>query len=275
MPSFTKLFTLFLCTAIPTVLATPTPKPPVLNSLPADCTMNHGFEVCHGNRAGASSESLSARGLTNAQRLARGLPLKPPTRRASARRATTSPSPVARGYIQVVALDRDGNSNDVLGFVSRNRYQNAQYLIQPAIDDSALLVTSDGPYLILDNDPSPHRFVGLVQGREDDSSTLAEGSSNYLYLAASDQTSSGSSPQSIGNAINDAYSGSFTAESAVWTLDPITHRLAAQWTNTDSSRAPTLAFTQGSAIYFTADLNAFQQAHSAPIQRIAFVFITI
>ncbi|KAJ7074288.1 hypothetical protein C8F01DRAFT_1099968 [Mycena amicta] len=224
---------------------------------------------CHGhNSARAAPELFVPRSLSNAERLARGLPLKPPTRPSSARRASTSPIAASRGYIQVLAIDREGNSHGVLGFVSRNLFQNAHYIVQPSIDD-ALEVSPNGRDLVtLNTEGSSHRFLGLVQGREDTSPTLAKGSANYLYLASTDQTPSDAPPQSVGNTINDAYGGSFLAESAVWILDPVSHKLVADWINPDYSPASPIALAQGSVIYFTDDPVAFHRANPAPLQRI-------
>ncbi|KAJ7915468.1 hypothetical protein B0H13DRAFT_1999845 [Mycena leptocephala] len=279
MPSLIKVLSLLALTALSCALASPQPALVVRGTLP-DCTTAPDVEIYlrHSHRRSfheAPSREHVPSSLTNGERLARHLPLKPPSRRSSARRAAASPaaSTASRGYIQVLSVDESGNPIGVLGYVSRTTYENTQYLVQPSIADALLVAPSGDHNLVILNSNTPfHAFLGLVQGREDTSSGLATGSSNFLYLASTEQTSPNATPQNVGNSFNTVSGGPFPAESAVWTYNPITHSLTAQWINPDSSRAPTIAFVQGSAIYFSGDPGAFQQTHSAPVQKIAFVF---
>ncbi|KAJ6547029.1 hypothetical protein B0H19DRAFT_250090 [Mycena capillaripes] len=280
MPSLFKVFSLLALAALSGALAAPHPALVVHGSRP-DCKMTTGFEMCFRNTTRRSVHETPSRkrvpaSLTNGERLARHLPLKPPTRRSSARRVVASPAaaPANRGYIQVLSVDENGNSTGVLGYVSKSTYAHTQYLIQPSVDDALLVAPSGDRNLITLNSDTPSpAFLGFVQAREDSSSGLAEGSSNYLYLASTEQTSPNATPQNVGNSFNAVSGGPFRAESAVWTHDPINHTLTAQWINPDTSRAPTVAFIQGSAIYFSGDPEAFQQMHSAPVQKIAFVYV--
>lgn len=83
--------------------------------------------------------------LTNGQRMARGLPPNPPSRRSrniihsriAARHAAPSPLPCdkKRGVIKVVHAD----SGKCLGYISRNSYDHAQYRYQHH-RDNALVV---------------------------------------------------------------------------------------------------------------------------------------
>jgi hypothetical protein len=69
------------------------------------------------------------RELTNAARLARGLPLKAPGRRftpSRVHRSTTSPGPTVRGYIRVDKADGTGN----LGYLSAHPFSGAQHRYQ-------------------------------------------------------------------------------------------------------------------------------------------------
>ncbi|KAJ7118718.1 hypothetical protein C8R44DRAFT_982481 [Mycena epipterygia] len=281
MPSLFKILSLLALTAVSGALASPQPAL-ALRGMPADCTVTTGFELCSRHNTPRSSHDVPSRervpsSLTNAERLTRHLPLKPPTRQASARRAVSSPAaaaPANRGYIQVLAVDASGNPTGVLGYISKTTYVKTQYRIASSLDD-ALLVGRSGDHDLLtlnSETPSP-AFLGLVQGRDDTSSGLATGSFNYLYLASTEQTPPNSIPRNVGNSFSAVYRDSYPAESAVWTLDPKTHMLTAQWINVDGSRPPTISFSQGSAIYFTADLKAYHQRYPAPVQKIAFVYI--
>ncbi|KAK7035724.1 hypothetical protein R3P38DRAFT_604187 [Favolaschia claudopus] len=245
-----------------------------------NCVANPTLEICHNSRSygrDVSHRDNAPAQLTNGERLARHLPLKPPTRRSSARRASASPSVQPRsnrGYIEALAVDDHGKPTRVLGYVSKTTFKHTQYIVRPSIED-ALLVAPNGEHglVTLNSDISSPAFLGLVQGRGDTPSGLASGNSNYLYLASTDQTSPKAKPQRVKNSFDSVPGGPFPAESAVWTRDPATNILKAQWVNSDGSTPPTLAFLQGSAIYFSADPQAFQQAHSGPIQKISLVYI--
>ncbi|KAJ7702281.1 hypothetical protein B0H17DRAFT_1043504 [Mycena rosella] len=283
MPSLFKIFALLALTAFSGVLAAPQPVFAVRRTVP-DCNVATGFEMCLRSKTTRSLPESQSReripcSLTNAQRLARHLPLKPPTRLSSARRALASPVPASansnRGYIQVQSVDANGNPS-VVGYVSKTTYVGTQYVVSPSLDN-ALLVSPNGDrgLLTLNSDTPSPAFLGLVQGRDDTSSSLAQGSFNYLYLASSAQTSPNSTPQDVGNSFRSAYGEPYPAESAVWTVDPMTHSLTAQWINPDGSPAPTISFLQGSAIYFSGDPEVFHQMFGAPVQRIAFVYVPL
>ncbi|KAJ7168195.1 hypothetical protein C8R43DRAFT_983392 [Mycena crocata] len=285
MPSLFKVLSLLAVAAFSASGALASPQPGlVVREIIPDCTERNGFEMCRRLRRGtprslpeAPSRERVPADFTNAQRLARHLPLKPPSRRSSARRAVQSPaaSPYSRGYIQILSVDGSGNPTSVLGYVSKNTLDHTQYILQSSLDDNALLVgpTGDRRLLTLNSDiPSPG-FLGLVQGREDTSSVLAQGSFNYLYLASTERTSPGATPQNVGNSFSTVYGGTHPAESAVWTIDPETRSLKAQWINPDGSPAPTTPFIHGSSIYLSGDPEAFHQRFAEPVQQIVFVYV--
>ncbi|KAJ7771671.1 hypothetical protein B0H16DRAFT_1514271, partial [Mycena metata] len=220
-------------TALSAVLASPQP---------AVATRTSFNDSKHGSR-GSPSEIPSrehAPGLTNAQRLSRGLPLKPPSRRSSARRATSSASASSarRGYIQVRSVDDNGSpTGAVLGFVSKTTKAHMQYRVESSLDH-ALLVSWGGEHnlVTLNSDITSPNFLGLVQGPGASSSNLAKGSSNSLYLASTEQTSPNATPQDVQSSVNTRSGRSSPAESAVWTVDPNTNSLTAQWINPDQVR---------------------------------------
>ncbi|KAF7353628.1 hypothetical protein MVEN_01047500 [Mycena venus] len=279
--SLLKVFSLLALAAISSTLASPLPAPSLaVRAMLPGCTTANGIEICNNTRRsyheGPSRDRVPA-GLTNGERLARHLPLKPPTRRSSARRAVASPAapPANRGYIQVLSVDDNGNPTGVLGYVSRTTYAQRQYLVQPSIDDALLVAPSGDRNLgTLNSDIPSLALLGLVQSREDTSSGLAKGISNYLYLASTEQTPPNATPQNVGNSFSSVPGGPLPSESAVWTHDPVTHTLKAQWINPDGSPAPTIAFTHGPAIYL-GDPEAFYQAHEVPVRKIAFVFMAM
>ncbi|KAF8130470.1 hypothetical protein K438DRAFT_1999394 [Mycena galopus ATCC 62051] len=179
--------------------------------------------------------------LSNGERLVRGLPLKPPTRRSSARRASASPTlpPANRGYIEIFSVD-DNGSPTFLGYVSR-AMDAQQYGVASTLGEALLVAPSGDRNLItLNPDITFSTFLGLAQ----------DTSSGLLYLTSTQQTSPNATPQNGGNSIPGGFSPS---ESAVWTRDPVTNILTAQWTNPDGSVAQAIAFIEGSAISFSVN----------------------
>ncbi|KAJ7043162.1 hypothetical protein C8F04DRAFT_31576 [Mycena alexandri] len=267
-----KVFSLLAAlTTLSAVLASPQP------ALATRTLLN---DSKHGSRSSPNEipSREHAPGLTNAQRLARGLPLKPPSRRSSARRAmsSASASSASRGYIQVWSVDDNGSPTGVLGYVSKTTKAHMQYRVDSSLDH-ALLVSSGGEHnlVTLNSDITSPTFLGLVQDPESTSSGLAKRSSNSLYLASTEQTSPNATPQNVGSSVNTRPGRSLPAESAVWTVDPNTNKLSAQWINPDASAAPTIAFIHDTNVLFTGDLDAYRQAHhSAQVQRIEFVFVS-
>ncbi|KAG6820087.1 hypothetical protein H0H93_005516 [Arthromyces matolae] len=136
-----------------------------------------------------------ARSLTNARRLAAGLPLKAPMRRherIARSQPSASPMSVARGYIE--CTDQDGNS---LGFVGKDLNPFGEYAVQTDGDETQrLLVTLDldqaatGPIDIqtLNGPDSELPYLGGIRGFGSQSTDLAVGSWNNIFFAATSQT---------------------------------------------------------------------------------------
>ncbi|KAJ7273155.1 hypothetical protein C8J57DRAFT_267307 [Mycena rebaudengoi] len=283
MPSL-LVMSLLAFTAVSGVFASPhtASVPRLLLNRSPDCKLAEGFEMCRESMVLRVAPAPSSRehipsSLTNGQRLARHLPLKPPTRRSSARRAEVSPSvntPVSRGYIQVFSVDANDNPTGVLGYVSKNTYIHAQYAFHPSRDDALLVgLSGDHDLRTLNSDTGSPAFLGLVQGRDNTPSGIAKGSSNYLYLASTEQTAPNATPQTVGSSYTTVHGNVHPAESAVWSIDPATNVLIAQWINSDGSPTLTIPFAQGANIYFSGDPDAFQQMYPAALQRIKFVYI--
>jgi len=221
-------------------------------------------------------------GLTNAELLRRGLPLKNPImRRGSPVRRTnpsaTPPQPgnvIHRGTIRVKNRD-DGT---VLGYVSSSTLKTGQYRYEPDISQ-ALIVrfetdgTGSGTQLCVvpENSDIPG-FLGLVQGRDDDTSDLSSGSFQYVYLAGTSKTGPGSTPESVGNSYTSATGLSRTAESAVWTYDSGTGSISPHWVNTDKSTPEVQYFVQSTAVYIGGDQDAFFKKFPAPVVGVVFDF---
>ncbi|KAF7359311.1 hypothetical protein MSAN_01273500 [Mycena sanguinolenta] len=253
-----NVLSLLAQTAISGALASPHSAGLAGRAMQPGCATSADFAACHSTRRSYRhegphrDENPDPTDLTNAERLARRLPLKPPTRRSSARRATASPAPqpVNRGYIEVWSIDDNGSRTGVLGYVSRTTRDLGQHVVQQSLDDALFVSPSGNGYLVsLNSDVSFPAFLGLVQSPEDTTSGLAEGSLNYLVLASTGQTAPNATPQSVSNSL-----GPFLAESPVWTFDPATNTLTASWINPDGSLAPINPFiTDDNSIYFSED----------------------
>jgi len=161
---------------------------------------------------------------TNGERLARGLPPNPPSRRTTAKRHRPSqaPPPAQREYIEVRDLH-----GDVLGFVSGGGSHGLSVgwrLNFPVIFDggSHTLSVSNGA-----------QFLG---GHDTHGGTLGSGHSTSVFL----QKVSG----------ND-----HNSQDHIWTLNG-GGLLTATWTNPGGSRTPAYFVLQGNSIKLTGDTAA-------------------
>ncbi|EIN08582.1 hypothetical protein PUNSTDRAFT_45047 [Punctularia strigosozonata HHB-11173 SS5] len=193
---------------------------------------------------------------TNAERLARGLPLKKP-RRASptlqAKRQAPSGSPLT--YKSAIRVIDTGNGNVALGYIGSTTNVFGEYGITPDAAN-ALAVTppvgSSGPSAIAI--PGSFPFLGGVLGYGSTSPDFALGSYNYAYLGG---VHAGSSNQT--NSVSAATGYPTLGQSAIWTYDTGSGLLAAHWTNTDGSTPATqiVYYMPDNVIALTGDSSAF------------------
>lgn len=227
---------------------------------------------------------LDIRGLTNAERLRRGLPPRSPISRRGTpvRRAGPSSVPQTishRGVIQVI----DPSNNAVLGYISKNSVKRAQLRQEPGIDN-ALIVTfntdstgsGNNLNLAMTNSDTHFSFLGLVQGISNKDSVLASGSFEYAVLAgvASPGTGPGSKPSNVGSSYTSAYETMRTAESAIWTFDSAPRTLTPHWVNPDGSLPTVQSFTDSKgALYVAGDMNAFKSQYKSAATVVTFKFV--
>ncbi|TFL01102.1 hypothetical protein BDV98DRAFT_530488 [Pterulicium gracile] len=230
------------------------------------------------------------RHLSNAQRLARRLPLKAPHRRSAHRRHEDLPAPAGpstvpeptntfRGVIQAVNAD----TGVVVGYLSRSSFSGAQYRYQDLA--SAMIVSFKMPLgsikgermeVVSENsDITMFEYLSLVQGRDNTDGNLAEGSFHYAYLSASESTPAGSPGQSVGNGYTSATNTARLAQSSVWFYDANTGDFEPQWINLDGSIAPTTVFTQSTALYVGGDVGAFVSRYPSPVTKLVFKFVPL
>ncbi|KAG2011400.1 hypothetical protein CC2G_011523 [Coprinopsis cinerea AmutBmut pab1-1] len=199
--------------------------------------------------------------LTNADRLARRLPLKPPVRKSSRRAAVQRPSPgpieTIRGKISVV--NDQGQSMD-----------SASALTVSLSVDSLQSSPSQVRVTFL-NSKRPEPYLGLVQGRDNVGDSVgAPDSFNYLYLNSIAEP--GTAPGSAGS--NAANSNAWSAatrtprigQSDVWTFDRSSNRLIPYWINPDlSSYGPIEIYTQSNVLYVLPNPGGFMARFPSPL----------
>ncbi|KDR65070.1 hypothetical protein GALMADRAFT_149016 [Galerina marginata CBS 339.88] len=241
----------------------------------------------------AISSPLLRRDLTNAQRLARGLPLKPPARRASpsiaARDAQTSPVPTVT-YTVVAQVFQDTTS---LGYVAPDpNYWTP--LLTPDINSALRLSFSlpmgatagSGLTLTQLNDNRGTYFAPVV-GRDSTSSDLAAGSFNYLYLDPVAGIFAGPTPQSAPSYFSTSTGLDKQTETSVWSVDLVSMTLTLQWINTDSftallglqiidsSTPASILFVQCDHLYVGGDPSAFYSPFPAPVNAITLKIVQV
>ncbi|PPQ96274.1 hypothetical protein CVT26_005661 [Gymnopilus dilepis] len=204
---------------------------------------------------------------TNAQRLARGLPPKPPRfRRFLGRggtpvlfaRASASPSPSAVASVTLTGRLQVRNPEDgsVLGNVRNwatggtisgvNSLSNGQDLIvkfsyNPSRPSGFNIISTNAAF------PAPF-YVGAGIAAGSNPPNLAVGSRDTVPFTNVDLSSGP------------------LEESAIWFIDPTTKKLTARWTNADGSAAPTTLVydIRENSLFFVGDIDAYNKDNDTP-----------
>ncbi|PPQ98112.1 hypothetical protein CVT26_003246 [Gymnopilus dilepis] len=220
--------------------------------------------------------------LTNAERLAKGLPLKPPTRRSKkAHAARSNPSPVPTitylGYIDV----RSGP--DSVGYVTNaGTAASVGHYMTTTDQSQALLVSISLPVGAVSASnvdisiPSlGGELLGWVEGRDDTSPDMAQGSYNYLYLTGISPPGSdpNARPANLPNVYTSTSGNARAAESSVWSVNLNSGSVDFQWTNSDGSTPSVTAFLQSGAVYANGDPSAFFGRYPSPVTTVFFRFV--
>ncbi|CAL1702947.1 unnamed protein product [Somion occarium] len=191
------------------------------------------------------------RPVTNAQRMARGLPPMPPrfnhAKKHLHARQSDAPCVPVSGTIQA-------NVGGRTAYVSRNVNDFGEYELDNGVS-GALEVTicvrgNDAFDIRTNNGVAAFPFFGGVVGFANTDDNLSAGSFNYVYIAATSQTPVGSRPVAGPNAFTAATDISKNIESAIWTIDPNSRVLRSNWVNTNGRVA-----TQ--SIRYIPSVNAF------------------
>ncbi|KAJ6527852.1 hypothetical protein DFH09DRAFT_1186257 [Mycena vulgaris] len=219
--------------------------------------------------------------LTNAKRLALGLPPLKPRRRGMAARAASSPLPPVTQTCNIRAQGTDGTD---FGFISPVWNGFGEYGTFQSAQDGALVVSfsysANSPTQIdftATNGPSAtFPFMGATDGFASDSPNFAVGSYNYAYLGGTTQSPPGSPPFSGATSFSTATGISKSFESAIWSYDPKTQAITAQWVNTDGSMPAThIVYVNDSnqALALTGDVGSFQSTFGVPYPEVTFVCV--
>ncbi|KAF7985611.1 hypothetical protein HWV62_3925 [Athelia sp. TMB] len=234
-----------------------------------------------------ASRNLHARApapapMTNAQRMARGLPPKAPTRRTNLPRQprpSSTPPRSITGYINVSfpadASEPSGyftNSQNAFGEYESRSTDVTQALkvalsYSPANPSQLEITTVNGPATQAANTP----FLGAIQGYAS-GIDIGPGSANYLYLGSVPHSAAGSSPIGGDNSFSTLTGISEAIESSFWKLDTTSGALTCEWINSDGTAPPCIPIFTQNQFAITGDLAAFQDTFG-PAQEINFTFI--
>ncbi|KAJ6550986.1 hypothetical protein DFH09DRAFT_1499577 [Mycena vulgaris] len=229
----------------------------------------------------ATVSARAPQALTNAKRLALGMPPLKPRRRGGAARAANSPAVPIPQTCNIRAQGTDGTD---FGFISPVWNGFGEYGTFQSAQDGALEVSfsysADSSTQIgftATNGPSAtFPLMGAIDGFASDSPDFAVGSYNYAYLGGTTQSPPGSPPFSGASSFSTATGISERIESAIWSYDPKTQAITAQWVNTDGSMPAThivYANDSNQALALTGDVSSFQNTFGAPYPEVTFVCV--
>ncbi|KAJ7616542.1 hypothetical protein FB45DRAFT_1034861 [Roridomyces roridus] len=207
-----------------------------------------------GFNANKRTSQLSARApqaldgvLTNAQRLARGLPLLKPRRHSNFPRQSTpssvAPVPVTCN-IHVQPLDPN---IQIGGFLTSDLGSWGQfYGLQDSQSGSMTVTFSYTPgsttlFPILASTPSwaNYQYMAAIIGDGSNGNDFASDYPNYAYLGKSNQVPEGPPSTTAGNSYADSIGmPGVGVETALWSYDPHTGALTATWINSNGDRVP-------------------------------------
>ncbi|KAJ7099299.1 hypothetical protein B0H15DRAFT_819798 [Mycena belliarum] len=224
---------------------------------------------------------------TNADRLRRGLPPLPPTRRApGALRPRASPLPpvptVCRpapgvtstiGYI--AACYPDGT---LLGYIRTSYGRSDMYTHTPSTNEALIVSLPSLPPFsgaidlrALNAADSVNSFVGAADGSNGGS--FKPDILSWAFITGSNHVNANTPMQLVGNG-----RGFTESESQIWSLNPTTLQLTARWTNVDLSQLyPTPIFFNPDAdgFYLTGDYAVFDRDIYEGQMLVDFVYVPV
>ncbi|KAJ7835133.1 hypothetical protein B0H14DRAFT_2514511 [Mycena olivaceomarginata] len=276
MFSLPAVITVLAVAALASASSAGTPTHRKLNPAPADMAHTTPRGYIHARSAPA----------TNARRFSLGLPpLAPRHHRVGvAARAVSSPVPPTTQTCNIAVQSYD----QTFGYLSATWNGFGEYGQFQADQAGSLEVTfsytPDSPSqlnFVATNSPSPtYPYFGAISGFASESDDFGSGSYNYAYLGGTASTPAGSPPVSTNSGDNNSFSAATgipeTIESAIWSYDPATQAITAQWINTDESTPAThivYANDYNQALVLTGSVAAFQGTLGAPYPEVTFTCV--
>jgi hypothetical protein len=238
--------------------------------------------AAHANVA-ARAPAPASELLTNAKRLAQGLPPRSPHRRI-ARGAKPSSKPpttkIATGYIQA----SNPQKNKIVGYVASKLNPFGEYGYTTTSKSEALKVQftydTSAPStmdisILSGSHPASTPFFGAIQGFSSTSPNIYPGSANYLFLGPTAPTAEDAKPAQHPNAFTTATGIAEDVESWVWEFHPSTSTITAKYTNSDGSHPRTdIVLAPGEDVFaLTADIAKFRSTYGGT-EQIHFKFIS-
>ncbi|KAI0919626.1 hypothetical protein AcV5_001640 [Taiwanofungus camphoratus] len=204
--------------------------------------------------------------MTNAQRMARGLPLNRPRFKNAARniapRASNTPNPCST---RTGTIGVSGGGIDPASVVSRTPNEFGEYGITSDAGDALQVQYTDcGTGVPVDlvslNGIADFTLVGGIVGYASTFSDIGPGSYNYVYIGGTAQTPPNSPPMNRDNSFSFSTGVDEQVESAIWHIDRASDTVSAQWINADSSQPTTyLAYSaQDNYLFLTGDVTTFE-----------------
>ncbi|KAF9054738.1 hypothetical protein BJ165DRAFT_1523218 [Panaeolus papilionaceus] len=277
MRSLLSLPLLFLCAASG-VTAIASAKQQLSSSL---CTP--GFEHCFANYRNPQRQQADPTRtipfgrkklrLTNGQRLSRGMPLNAPKPHRTVQRRQ-EPSPQPNTPVSAVGSIIGPGSSPV-GYLGAITTDGAIFGVESQLVDSAIMIVERTSQTAVENGVritipdsdigQSYPILGLVQGRDNIDTNAGPGSYHYFYVSGVAQpgTAQGSTGGDIANSYSATSGVTRAVQTNVWTVNYSTGEVTAVWINSDGTPVNLQLFVQGSVIYATADINAFQEEYAS------------
>jgi hypothetical protein len=249
--------------------------------------VNPPANVAHARQGGVSSRNINVERMTNAKRLAMGLPPMAPQRRNAAQMAarnvvnpsqSATPGRTLTGRIQV----SNANTGAFLGYVSKNYQLFGEYGLVDKLNQGLKVkidgVTNgkSGPLQITNkNGDSTYPNVGAVSGYSNTNTALTAGSFNYVYIGGTAQTSPFATPALGPSAFFDATSVQEAIESAVWYFNTNNRRITFGWVNPDGTRAEAklALYKPDGVLLAVADIAAFRAEFTGQTVPVTFTLV--
>lgn len=222
-----------------------------------------------------------------------GLPLLSPqayrrrTKADTTRRTASSHLPLVNTKCNV--LVKNTSNGTTIGFISPTWNVWGEYgIVQPDAAGALEVSFSYSPEssdslaqldILATNGPgASYPFFGATVGYTSTSDDLAVGSYNYAYITGTTQIPAGPPEGADNNSFGGTTGIPKAAESAIWTYNPKTQDITAQWINTDGSAPAThLVYANGanktSSFVLTGDVKPFQSFYGGSYPPVTFTCV--